>query len=51
VARRDLASREQIRYVVVGTKERERYTELGTLDFSCFTKLAEKEQYTLYRVQ
>lgn len=51
VARRDLASREQIRYVVVGTKERERYAELTSLDFSCFTKLAEKEQYTLYRVQ
>lgn len=51
VARRELAAREQIRYVVVGTKERERYTDLGTLDFSCFTKLAEKEQYALYRVQ
>jgi uncharacterized membrane protein len=51
LARRDLASREQIRYVVVGAKERERYAELGSLDFSCFTKLAEKEQYTLYRVQ
>ncbi len=51
IARRELASREQIRYVVVGAKERERYAELGALDFSCFTKLAEKEQYTLYRVQ
>jgi uncharacterized membrane protein len=51
VARRDLASHEQIRYVVVGTKERERYAELGSLDFSCFTKLAEKDQYTLYRPQ
>lgn len=51
VARRDLAARESIRYVVVGSKERERYSELAGLDFSCFTKLAEKDQYTLYRVQ
>jgi len=51
VARRDLAAREQIRYVVVGSKERERYSDITNFDFSCFTKLAEKEQYTLYRVQ
>ncbi len=51
LARRDLASREQIRYVIVGTKERERYSDIMSFDFSCFTKLAEKDQYTLYRVQ
>jgi uncharacterized membrane protein len=48
-ARRGLAQREQIRYVVVGSLEKSKYPGVYELDFSCFTTLAKKGDYSLYQ--
>lgn len=48
-ARRDLAQRERIRYVVVGSLEKAKYSNVYELDFSCFTTLAKKGDYSLYQ--
>jgi|GEM_PF-943388 len=48
VARRDMAVRERINYIVVGSLEKQKYNELSSLDFSCFTTIAEQGEYKLY---
>ena len=49
MARRDLAQKEQIRYIVVGSLEKAKYPNVYELDFSCFTTLARKGEYALYQ--
>lgn len=48
VARRDIAVKEKINYIVVGSLEKQKYPALSTLDFSCFTTIAEQGDYKLY---
>ncbi|MFO0416345.1 MAG: DUF2298 domain-containing protein [Pseudomonadota bacterium] len=48
--RRDIASAERIRYIVVGSLERQRYQRISELDFSCLTPLAVQGDYSLYLV-
>jgi uncharacterized membrane protein len=48
-ARRDIAQREKIRYVVVGSLEKAKYSDVYELDFSCFATLAKKGEYALYQ--
>ena len=48
--RKEMAIREKISYVVVGTLERKNYSGVENLDFSCFIPAARAEQYALYQV-
>lgn len=48
--RKEIAAREQIKYVVVGTLERKNYSGVENLDFSCFIPVARADQYALYTV-
>lgn len=48
--RKEIATREQIKYIVVGTLERKNYSGVENLDFSCFIPVARADQYALYEV-
>jgi uncharacterized membrane protein len=48
--RKEYALVEQIRYVVVGSLERQKYTNVAQLDFSCFNPIAQAGEYSLYEV-
>ncbi len=45
-----LVRQENVLYIVVGTLERKKYADIATRDFSCFTKIIEQGDYTLYSV-
>lgn len=48
--RKEYALIENIRYVVVGSLERQKYTNVAQLDFSCFNPIAQAGEYSLYEV-
>jgi uncharacterized membrane protein len=50
VKRKELASAEKIRYIVVGTLERKNYPGVENKDFSCFAPVARAGDYALYQV-
>jgi uncharacterized membrane protein len=49
--RKEIAAQEKIRYVVVGSLERQKYSDITSQDFSCFNPLAQRGAYSLYEVQ
>jgi uncharacterized membrane protein len=49
--RKEFAQSEKIRYIVVGSLERQRYTEIASKDFSCLQPIAQSKEYSLYEVQ
>jgi uncharacterized membrane protein len=48
--RKEFARIENIRYVVVGSLERQKYSGVAQLDFSCFNPIAQAGEYSLYEV-
>jgi uncharacterized membrane protein len=46
--RKELAKLEQISYIVVGSLEQQKYPEVGNIDFSCFTRIIQERDYSLY---
>ena len=46
--RKSAAQEENISYIVIGTLEKVKYQDIGSKDFSCFTKIIEEGEYTLY---
>lgn len=46
--RKMLARQENISYIVVGTLERTKYSNIASLDFSCFTKIMQEGDYIVY---
>jgi uncharacterized membrane protein len=45
-----LATNEKISFIVLGSKEREKYPGAENTDFSCFEALIKEGQFTLYKV-
>jgi uncharacterized membrane protein len=49
--RKEFAQLENIRYIVVGSLERQKYADITTRDFSCLQPLAQAREYSLYEVE
>ena len=49
-ARKEIARREKIRYVVVGTLEEKAYPGAGAKDYSCFAPVIKSGDYWLYQI-
>jgi uncharacterized membrane protein len=48
--RKELAKNERISYIVVGTLERKKYTDIDSRDFSCFSPVVKTGEYALYQI-
>jgi uncharacterized membrane protein len=46
--RKAMVRQENISYIVIGTLEKMKYSDIAARDFSCFTKIIEEEDYILY---
>jgi uncharacterized membrane protein len=46
--RKTMVRQENISYVVIGTLEKMKYSDIAARDFSCFTKRIEERDYVLY---
>jgi uncharacterized membrane protein len=49
--RKEFAQSERIRYIVVGSLEKQRYADVAMKDFSCLQPIAQSREYSLYEVQ
>jgi uncharacterized membrane protein len=50
MARKELAQREKISYIVVGTLERKNYPGVEGTDYSCFSSVIKTGDYALYQI-
>jgi uncharacterized membrane protein len=48
--RKELAKKEKIRYIVVGTLEQKAHSGAADKDYSCFAAIVKADQYALYQI-